>query len=54
MEGFGLIHIANKYNRQAAVLVTAVDSKFKNKAVSSDERQTSLNAMIRLALDSII
>lgn len=54
MEGFGLVHIANKYNREVAVLCTAVDSKFKNKAVSSDERQTSLNAMIRLALDSII
>ena len=54
MESFGLIHIANKYNRQAAVLVTAVDSKYADKAISIEERQTSLNAMIRLALESLI
>lgn len=54
MEGFGLIHIANSFNREAAVLVTAVNSKFSDYIVSPKERQTSLNDMIRLALDSII
>lgn len=54
MESFGLIHIANSFKREAAVLVTAVDSKFSNKIISVEERQTSLNDMIRLALESIV
>lgn len=54
MESFGLIHIANSFKREAAVLVTAVDSKYTNKIISVEERQTSLNDMITLALDSII
>lgn len=54
MESFGLIHIANSFNREAAVIVTAVDSPFTKKIVSIEERQTSLNDSIRLALDSII
>lgn len=54
MESFGLIHIANSFNREAAVIVTAVDSKFSNVIVTPEDRQTSLNNMIELALDSII
>ena len=54
MESFGLIHVANSFNREAAVLVTAVDSKFSDKIISVEDRQTSLNDMIGLALDSII
>jgi len=45
MESFGLIHVANSFNREAAVIATAV---------SPEERHTSLNDMIELALDSII
>ena len=54
MESFGLIHIANSFNREAAVMCTAVDSKFTDKIVTPEERQTSLNDMIALALDSLI
>lgn len=54
MESFGLIHIANSFNREAAVIVTAVDSKFSDVIVTPEERQTSLDNMIGLALDSII
>lgn len=54
MEAFGLIHVANSFNREAAVLVTATDSKFTDKIVSVEDRQTSLDEMIRLALDSLI
>jgi len=53
MEGFGLVHIANSFNREAAVLVTATDSPFTDKIISPAERQTSLNDMITLALDAI-
>ena len=54
MEAFALVHVANSFNRQAAVMVTAVDSKFTDKIVTVEERQTSLNDMISLALDSLI
>ena len=54
MESFGLIHVANTFNREAAVMCTAVDSKFTDKIVTPEERQTSLNDMIELALDSLV
>ena len=54
MEGFALLHLAYKFERQAAVIVTAVDSKFTDKVVSSEERQTSLDDMISLGLESLI
>ena len=54
MEGFALVYIANKFKRDAAVLLTATDSPFTNEKVAPEDRQTSLNAMIELALDSII
>lgn len=54
MESFGLIYIANSFGREAAVLVTAVDSKFTDKIVSVEDRETSLNDMILLALDSLM
>ena len=52
MESFGLIHVANTFNREAAVMCTAVDSKFTDKIVTPEERQTSLNDMIELALEN--
>ncbi len=54
MEGFGLVHVANSFNREAAVMCTATDSMFIDKVVTPKERQTSLNDMIELALDSLI
>jgi len=54
MEAFGLFYIANKLNKQAACLMTIVDSPYEEKIVSSKERETSLDEMITLALDSII
>ena len=53
MEGFALVHVANSFNRKAAVLLTAVDSPFTDKIVSTEDRQTSLNDMIGLALDTL-
>lgn len=54
MEGFALIHIANSFKRNAAVLVSATDSPFAEKKLTPEERTTSLNDMIRLALESIL
>ena len=54
MEAFGLFYIANKLNKEASCLMTVVDSLFDNRSLSSEEREKSLNDMIRLALESII
>ena len=54
MEAFALVHVANTFNREAAAIVTAVDSKFSDEVLSIEDRQTSLNDMITLALDAII
>lgn len=54
MEAYGLIHIANSFHREATCLVTAVDSKFTDEVISIEERETALNDMIILALDSLV
>lgn len=54
MEGYGLCHVANSMNVAASVIATAVDSKFSDIILTPEQRQTSLNEMIKLALDSII
>ena len=54
MEGFALIHIANSLNKEAAVMATAVDSKYSDIVLSIEDREKSLNEMITLALDSVI
>ena len=54
MEAFGLFYIAKKFNKKAACLMTVVDSKYDNGSISPEERQTSLDDMITLALNSIL
>lgn len=55
MEGFGLMFIANICQKEAAMLATVVDSKYEpNHIVTPEERETSLDEMIILALESII
>ena len=54
MEAYGLVHVANSFKREAAAIVTAVDSKFSDVVLSVEERERSLDDMILLALDSII
>ncbi len=54
MEAYALIHVANSFKREAAAIVTAVDSKFSDKILSIEERQTSLDNMIKLGLDALI
>lgn len=54
MEAFGLIHVANEMGIEATTLMTVVDSKFSNIVLTPEERETNLNDMITLALDSII
>lgn len=52
MESFALYYTAHVLNKNAACLLTVVDSMFENKSMTTKERQTSLNNMIMLALES--
>lgn len=55
MEGFGLMHIAKFCGKDASMLATIVDSKYEpGVIVTPEERETSLDTMITLALESII
>lgn len=54
MEAFGLFYLAYKLKKEAACLLTVVDSKYDKRSLTSKERETSLNKMIKLALDAII
>ena len=53
METFALFHIANSFNKETAAILTVVDSKYEKTFLSIEEREKSLNTMIKLALDSI-
>lgn len=52
MEAFGLFYVAKKLNRQAACLMTVVDSLYDKRSLTSEEREKSLDKMILLALDA--
>lgn len=54
MEAFCLFYLAHKFGREATCLLTVVDSKYDKRSLSSEERQISLNEMIRLAIESVI
>lgn len=54
MEAFGLFYIAKKFGKEATCLMTVVDSLYDKRSLTSEERETSLNEMITLALESII
>lgn len=54
MEGFALLHTANYFGKEAAVIVTVVDSKYSDEVISIEDREKSLDDMINLALNSII
>ncbi len=53
MEAYGLFFIANYLNKEAAAILTVVDSKYENEIISPENREKALNEMIKLALDSI-
>lgn len=52
MEAFALFYVAKILNKKASCLMSVVDSKYIEKVATSEERQTGLNNMIRLALES--
>ena len=55
MEAFALFYIANMFGKQAACLLTVVDSKYKTDiTVTSDEREKKLDNMIKIALNTCL
>lgn len=54
MESFALFHNANVLNKNAACILSVSDSFVKTDKLSSEERKSSLNSMITLALESAI
>jgi len=54
MEAFGLFYIAKKLGKEAACLMTVVDSLFDKRSLTSEDREKSLNDMITMALESVI
>ena len=54
MEAFALFYVAKVLNKKAACLMSVVDSKYIKEIATPEERQTSLNNMIKLALESAI
>ncbi len=54
MEAFSLFYNAKFFNRKASCLMSVVDSKFIKNVATTEERQTGLNNMIKVALDSAI
>ena len=54
MEAFALFYNARILNKKASCLLSVVDSHAKNQQISAEARETSLNEMIRLALESAL
>ncbi len=54
MEAFALFYTAKILDKKAACLMSVVDSKYIKEIATPEERQTGLNNMIKLALDSIL
>lgn len=54
MESFALFYNAKRENKKAACLLTVVDVPKEEKGMTAEERETSLNEMIELALNSIL
>ena len=54
MESFALFYTAKYLGKNASTLLTVVDSHYKNQAISAEDREKSVNNMIKIALDSIL
>ena len=54
MEAFALFYVAKILNKKAACLMSVVDSKYIENVATPEERQTGLNNMIKVALESSI
>ncbi|MCI8482518.1 MAG: purine-nucleoside phosphorylase [Clostridia bacterium] len=54
MEAFSLFYNAKLLNKKASCLLTVVDSYYYNEKATASQRQSSLDKMITLGLESAI
>ena len=54
MEAFALFYNAKLLNKKASCLLTVVDSYYYDEKATAEQRQSSLNQMIKLGLESAI
>lgn len=54
MESFALFYLANMFNKDASCLLTVVDSHYKKEELSAEDRESKLDKMSLVALESII
>lgn len=54
MEAFALFYVAKMFNAQASCLMSVVDSRFITEIATTKQRETGLNNMIYLALESTL
>ena len=54
MEAFALFYTAKMLKKEAACLLTVVDSNCKKEVLSTEQREKSLKNMIKLALETAI
>ena len=54
MEAFALFYVSKMLNKKASCLMSVVDSKYIKEIATPEERQTGLNNMIKLALESAV
>lgn len=54
MEAFALFHNANIFNKKAACLLTVTDTLYSSDKLSAKQRETALNDMIKLALETAL
>jgi len=54
MEAFALFYVAKILHKNAACLMSVVDSNYIDKVATSKERETGLTSMIKLALESAL
>ena len=52
MECFALFHTAKSLNKNAACLLTVVDSRHEKRVISASERQKTLTNMLNIAIES--
>lgn len=53
MESFALFYNAEREGKKAACILTVTDVPKEKQGVSAEDRQTSLNKMIKLALETV-
>lgn len=54
MEAAALFTIAKKFGVRALAMAMATDSRFEERIMTSDERERSVNKMVKLALETVV